>query len=101
MLQNIDIPISIYHHDKHFRGITEEQRIRAYIVFDIQTTAIERVFFLFLSAPSKIHRDGWNGWDHYIGLLCKNPLFREWWFAQNYGYSAQFSAYLTDRFNKS
>jgi hypothetical protein len=95
MLENSDLPLSIYHAKEAKDSLTQDQKIRCFIFFDIMITAFERVYYFHRSGTKKMFSDGWSGWDIYIRSMCEVDLLREWWLADDYGYGREFSNYLT------
>jgi hypothetical protein len=100
MLEQRDLRVSVYD-TFDLDDIAPDQRVRSYIFFDILASTLERVFVLFQNAPVAIKRAQWPGWEKYIGLHCRNPLFQEWWFTGDYGYDSTFSQYLTQRMHEA
>lgn len=94
MLEQRDLQVSIYNTEVNLSAIPHDQRVRSYIFFDILTSTLERVYILFQDAPAAVKQSQWPGWETYIKLVCRSPLYQEWWFREEYGYDIGFSRYL-------
>ncbi|MGE5547527.1 MAG: hypothetical protein ACM33T_11555 [Solirubrobacterales bacterium] len=98
-----DIPVSIYHTGVSADSLTGDGLVRAYLTCDRIASVLEKIYVLFnRHTPSQIKRTQWKGWQAYMRLQVRNPVFRKWWEAgrargaDGYGYDRDFTAFIDD-----
>lgn len=63
--------------------LSEDDRIRRTVIFELATSMFEKAFVLYLDAPKNIRKAQWTGWRDYIRGYCAKPEYRYWWFGDH------------------
>ena len=75
--------------------LTQEQKIRSLIIYEILICLLERAFLMYKRHSSSIREGQWTGWDAYVTDWMKNENFREIWNSElNHQYDSDFLSYM-------
>jgi hypothetical protein len=60
-------------------ALTEDERYRRDILFDLLTSVFERAFLTYANRISSDRKRQWGGWDAFIDHYAGRPDYRDWW----------------------
>lgn len=96
-LSNVDLGI----YEMSNKELTEEQKIRANIIFEIHVSLIERAFLMYQGHSDKIKKNQWSGWNTYIEDWMEYERFRESWKTTlSSQYDTEFLTYMNQLYQK-
>ncbi|MDD8025555.1 MAG: hypothetical protein PHI34_03495 [Acidobacteriota bacterium] len=75
-------------------GLTPEQKIQQYAMFEILISLLERAFLMYRDQSDKIKKTQWKGWSEYMRDYARRETFHHLWKLRGIEYDQDFMDYI-------